>query len=86
MNMKLQNAQNLKTCQEHREDEALVWILHKIMKIIFSQLIFFVCCFISFLPARVAVNSIVQKKRICAYGWFVRMENNNCIHNPNNYV
>ena len=62
MNMKLQNAQNLKTCQEHREDEALVWILHKIMKIIFSQLIFFVCCFISFLPARVAVNSIVQKK------------------------
>ena len=51
MNMKLQNAQNLKTCQEHREDEALVWILHKIMKIIFSQLIFlFVVLFLSCRP------------------------------------
>ena len=36
-----------------------------------------------FLPARVAANSI---KRICASGWFVRMKNNNCTLNTNNYV
>ena len=38
---------------------------------------------ISFVPARVAANSI---KRICASVWFVWMENNNCTPNPNNYV
>ena len=36
-----------------------------------------------FLPARVAGNLI---KRICASGWFVRMENNNHIANTKNYV
>ena len=39
--------------------------------------------YISFLPAREAANSV---KHICASGWFVRMEKNNCTPNTNNYV
>ena len=35
----------------------------------------FILKYISFLPARVAANSIT---RICASGWFVQMENSNC--------
>ena len=38
--------------------------------------------YISFLPARVADNSVT--KRIHASGWFERMENNNCT--PNTYL
>ena len=37
------------------------------------------------MQARVAATWI-QKKRICASIWIVRMENNNCIPNTNNYV
>ena len=56
----------------------LVLCMYKFLKSLF-------CYYLSFLPARVALaaNSI---KRFCASGWFVRMENNNCKSNTNNYV
>ena len=47
------------------------------------QVRFFKFLLLSFMPARVAAKSI---KRICASGWFVRMDNNNCTPNTNNYV
>ena len=46
----------------------------------------------SFLPARVAANSGwfvlpvgLYFRLVCASGWFVRMENNNCTANTSNY-
>ena len=45
---------------------------------------FFINCYISFLPARVAPADSV--KRFCASGWFVRMENKNCTSRTNSHV
>ena len=42
--MRLKNAHNLRTCREHTEAEekrrTFIWILHKIMEITFSRLMF----------------------------------------------
>ena len=43
----------------------------------------FIYYYVFFLSARGAADSI---KRNCASGWFVRMENNKCTPNTNNYV
>ena len=61
----------------HQYNIVAISVVHVCFKFLF------ISYHISFLPARVTANLM---KSVFASSWYVRMENNNCTSNTNNYV
>ena len=73
----------LDTAQDHRNIFSWLMFVSATMHVhAFILFILYLLLYLFIMPARVPANSI---KCICASGWFVRTENNNCTASTNDY-